>query len=309
MTIQSQHPAIVLSNTRRLFSHPHRLNSSAFLRREIADRMREKLALVKLEVSRVVDAGCGAAEDLPHLRQTFPEARVIGLDASETLLRSAKQSANAASTGVEKLMKKFLPSSWHASNEIDLLCANFAELPFASNSLDVIWSNLALHWHPQPDFVLKEWRRSLRVGGLCMFSCFGPDTLKELRQAFVDVDEQAHLLDFIDMHDFGDMAVHAGLATPVMDMEKLSLRYEKIEQLLADVRALGGNPLPRPGERVLSRAKYRQLLERLEAMRGSDGRIPLTIEVVYGHAFKPQASKRESGESIVQFMPRQSPSK
>lgn len=309
MTIQNQSPAAVLFNTRRLFAQARRFAGSAFLRREIAERMREKLSLVRLEANIVVDAGCGGAEDLVHLKQAFPEAHVLGLDASEALLRSAMHSATAANTGIEKLLKKFLPMSWTTSNEPDLLCADFSELPFASNSLDLIWSNLALHWHPQPDQVLKEWRRSLRVGGLCMFSCFGPDTMKELRQAFAAIDDQAHLIDFVDMHDFGDMAVHAGLATPVMDMEKITLRYEKTQQLLTDVRALGGNPLPRSRLQYVDRVSYRRLIEYLEATRGSDGRIPLTIEVVYGHAFKPQASKRENGESIVQFMPRPTPPK
>lgn len=118
------------------------------------------------------------------------------------------------------------------------------------------------------------------------------------------IDQDAHLLDFIDMHDFGDMAVHAGLATPVMDMEKITLRYEKVESLLRDVRALGGNPLPFANHRRLNRAQYHRLIEVLESMREHDGRIPLTVEVVYGHAFKPQASKRENGDAIVQFMPR-----
>ena len=151
---------------------------------------------------------------------------------------------------------------------------------------------------------LKEWRRILRVGGVCMFSCFGPDSMRELREAFAAVDQFPHMLDFVDMHDFGDMTVHAGLATPVMDMEKITLRYERVERLLQDVRALGGNPLPQQLESRISKSAYRKLISLLEASRGADGRIPLTFELVYAHAFKPTVTKRENGESVVQFIPR-----
>lgn len=304
MTIQNQFPSEVLFAVRRLFSSPMRSAGSAFLRREVAERMREKLALVKVEATTVLDLGCGEGDELPHLKQRFPTAEIFGVDGAEMMLKEARNAGVAAQSGGERLFSHFLPSSWKASSNHHLLCANFAQIPLATHSADVIWSNLALHWHPQPDLALKEWRRVLRVGGVCMFSCFGPDSMRELREAFAAIDQAPHMLDFIDMHDFGDMAVHAGLATPVMDMEKITLRYEKVERLLQDVRALGGNPLPRLHERNIGKSAYRKLVGLLETSRGSDGRIPLTFELVYGHAFKPTTTKRESGESIVQFVPR-----
>lgn len=194
-----------------------------------------------------------------------------------------------------------MPQDWSARPKTSVLCGDFARLPFAANSLDVVWSNLALHWHPMPDLVLAEWRRVLRVGGLCMFSCFGPDTMVELRRAFAEVDHDPHILPFVDMHDFGDMSVHAGLATPVMDMEKITIRYGKVEQLLSDVRALGGNPLLNRKKGLFGKSAYAKLLSLLEGNRGEDGRIPLTFEVIYGHAFKPLAKKLASGESIIRF--------
>ncbi|WP_373921697.1 methyltransferase domain-containing protein [Undibacterium cyanobacteriorum] len=266
--------------------------------------MREKLAMVRLEASTVLDLGCGEGDELSHLKQRFPEATIFGVDGAEMMLKEGKKTELAAHSGMERLLKHVLPSSWKASSKHHLFCANFAQIPLASDSADVIWSNLALHWHPQPDLALKEWRRVLRVGGLCMFSCFGPDSMRELREAFAAIDRAPHMLDFVDMHDFGDMTVHAGLATPVMDMEKITLRYERVERLLQDVRALGGSPLPQQHELRVSKSAYRKLISLLEATRGADGRIPLTFELVYGHAFKPPATKRENGESIVQFVPR-----
>ena len=137
-----------------------------------------------------------------------------------------------------------------------------------------------------------------------MCSGLGPDTAKELRAMYQSLGWSLPTIDFVDMHDFGDMTVHAGLATPVMDMEKITLRYERVERLLQDVRALGGNPLPQQLESRISKSAYRKLISLLEASRGADGRIPLTFELVYGHAFKPTVTKRENGESVVQFIPR-----
>jgi len=164
--------------------------------------------------------------------------------------------------------------------------------------------NLALHWHPQPDLVFAEWRRVLRTDGLLMFSCFGPDTLLQIRQAFAGIDDCAHTLPFVDMHDFGDMLVNAGFSTPVMDMEKITLTYATLEQLFADVRSLGGNPLLSRRRGLLGKQAYQTVCERLEAMRQADGRIALTFEVVYGHAFRPVTQKTAQGESIVRIVPK-----
>ena len=141
----------------------------------------------------------------------------------------------------------------------------------------------------------------MRVNGLVMFSCFGPDTLIELREAFAEIDDYAHVLSFVDMHDVGDMLVKAAYATPVMDMEKITLSYQNVDRLLMDVQALGGNPLSTRRKGLLGRRGYQKLRAALERRRDAHGAIPLTFEVVYGHAFKPQPSKLASGVSVIRF--------
>src|SRR5690606_15333907 len=120
--------------------------------------------------------------------------------------------------------------------------ADMASTGLAPESLELVWSNLALHWHPSPHAVLAEWRRILRVDGLVMFSCFGPASLREVRNALVQAGLQTATLPFVDMHDFGDLLIENGFADPVMDQETLTLTYNDPLRLLADVRALGGNP-------------------------------------------------------------------
>jgi malonyl-CoA O-methyltransferase len=294
---------IELRTVRQLFARPNRVAPSDFLRREIASRMREKLELVKITPGCVLDAGCGEGADLLHLQKSYPQAAVLGLDASLPMLTEAAASRDAAQSAVGRLLSKWAPALVGKGGVApsQLLCADFARLPLPANAVDLVWSNLALHWHPQPDLVFAEWRRVLRTEGLLMFSCFGPDSLRELRAAFAEIDDLPHSLPFVDMHDFGDMLVNAGFSTPVMDMETLTLTYETPEKLLADVRALGGNPLLSRRTGLMGRAAAARLHGAFDKMRGPDGRIPLTLEIVYGHAFRPVPKKLASGESIIRL--------
>ncbi len=299
---------IDLSRVRRLFAQPPRVIESDFLRREIATRMHERLALVRLTPEQVLDAGCGTGADLPALQKHYPQSRVIGVDGAHAMLQAALLRQHAALSSMNRLLSQWLPKQVTAARGLHagLACSDFARLPFGPGSFDLVWSNLALHWHPQPDRVFAEWRRILRVDGLLMFSCFGPDTFKQLRTAFADAatvagDAQRRVLPFVDMHDFGDMLIQTGFSTPVMDMETITVTYESVERLLADVRAWGGNPLASRARGLLSRRAHARLTDRLEAMRGAEGRIPLTFEVIYGHAFRPVSRTTASGESIIRI--------
>lgn len=295
---------IDIALVKRLFRSPRHLADSDFLRREIASRMHERLALVKIAPGRVLDIGCGDGPDLGRLHEQYPQAEVIGLDASETLLRAARDRHAAASSAVSRLFGRWLRPSNGGGGPAGLVCSDLGHLPLRPGAVDLVWSNLALHWHPRPDQVFAEWRRVLATDGLLMFSCFGPDTFREIRAAFAQTDQCAHALSFVDMHDFGDMLVNAGFSTPVMDMETITVTYENVAKLMSDVRAWGGNPLLTRRKGLVGRNAWQQVGAALETMRGPDGRIPLTFEVVYGHAFRPAPKQTSSGEAIIRFEPR-----
>jgi malonyl-CoA O-methyltransferase len=277
---------IDLDRVRRLFSAPAKIAGADFLRREIAARMHERRSIVKAAPARILDAGCGAGADLATLQDAYPAAHVLGMDASPAM-------AAAAPAAAKSFLGKLLPSK----RGTDRLCGDFGQLPLGPNSVDLVWSNLALFWHPQPDRVFAEWRRVLRVDGLLMFSSFGPDTLKELRAAGLET------LPFVDMHDFGDQLVEAGFSTPVMDMEKITVTYSDVKTLLADVRSLGGNPLATRAGGLMGRRRWQGILAGLERQR-RDGKLALTFEVIYGHAFRPAPKTTAAGEAIIRFQPR-----
>jgi malonyl-CoA O-methyltransferase len=297
---------ISTSRVRSLFSQPARVAGSDFLRREVAQRMFERLELIRLAPQRVLDAGCGEGSDLPVLQQHFEQARILGLDASPAMLGEAQAGQKSASSSMSRLFSRLLGRGGAQARPgmPDLICGDFSSLPLASASLGLVWSNLALHWHAHPDRVFEEWKRVLAVDGLLMFSCFGPDTFRQLRQAHHAESGVPQVLPFVDMHDLGDMLVHAGFATPVMDMEMLTLTYESADALLADVRALGGNPMSSRSPGLSPKAARTHLLESLELARNGEGRLELSVELVYGHAFRPQPKTTSSGEAIIRFSPR-----
>ena len=144
-----------------------------------------------------------------------------------------------------------------------------------------------------------EWRRVLNVGGLASFTTFGPDTLREIRKAFARADGFTHTNRFIDMHDLGDMLVHAGFADPVMDMEHITVTYAQPEALLRELKNLGASNATRGRSHgLMGRTRWHKMLRALEAMR-QDGRIPATFEVVYGHAWKGEPKRTAEGHPIV----------
>ncbi len=289
---------IDLRRVKQLFASPERVAASNFLRREIASRMFERLTLVNIAPQRLLDAGCGEGADFSLLQQHFPAAQMVGVDVSLSMLLATQRPSILSS--IRRFVTSYLPGKVQYP-PFNVLSGDFAALPLDVNTFDVIWSNLALHWHPQPDKVFAEWRRVLRTNGLLMFSCFGPDTFQELRDAFKVVDQTPHALPFVDMHDFGDMLVNVGFSTPVMDMEKITVTYPTVEKMMADVRAFGGNPLHTRRRGLLGKESWNKVVNALNRQRGLDGTISLTFEIIYGHAFLPAPTRTVDGEAIIRL--------
>ena len=183
-----------------------------------------------------------------------------------------------------------------------LVCADAERLPVADARIDLIHSNLTLQWCNDLDRVFGEFRRVMRGGGLLMFTTFGPDTLKELRDCWERVDGRAHVNTFVDMHDVGDALVRAGFADPVMDMEVLTLTYRTPLDLMRDLKQIGAtNALYAAPRGLTGPARLRAVERAYEVFRRSDGSFPATYEVVYGHAWVPSApppSRLDSAKTI-----------
>lgn len=176
----------------------------------------------------------------------------------------------------------------------------------ADLSQDMIWSNMQLHMEAAPKRMIEQWHAALKTNGFVLFSCFGPDTLMELRAVYERRDWSAPLHTMTDMHDWGDRLVAQGFAEPVMDMERLVLTFATPERALAELRELGRNLNPNRGiglqassSKGYSKAWRTSLLEALNECRNADGQIALTFELIYGHAIKPKPRVKLSPQSAI----------
>ena len=166
----------------------------------------------------------------------------------------------------------------------------------------MLWANMALHMAADPEALIAHWHSLVGVDGFLMFSCFGPDTLRELRAVYATQGWPAPSHEFTDMHDWGDMLVHAGFAEPVMDMERITLSFSSPETLLAELRGLGRNLHAARFDGLRGRGwrdRLHTALNHESAGRAEDGRLKLTFEIIYGHAFKPQPRLNVQAQTMV----------
>lgn len=270
-------PAIV----RQAHSRASRgFDEAAVLQVQVREELLRRLMLTRIEPGLILDAGAGTAHASMALRRQYPRSRVIALDASQGMLREARRRFT--------LLRRF-----------DRVCADAVRLPLADASVDLVFSSLMLQWN-EPDAVLAEFRRVLKAGGLLALSTLGPDSLRELRAAWAQVDDHPHVLPFTDMHDLGDALVREGFASPVLDVERFTLEYDGARAALTDLKANGGcNPLLQRRRSLTGRRRFESMLGLLDAQRRG-GRVPLTAEVVFAHAWvSPGAPPRREREAAV----------
>jgi len=259
-------------------------DDAAVLHREVARRLLERLDYVRLTPASILNLGCATGLAAPELRQRYPRARQVVMDFSPTWVGRARR----------------VLGRWR---RLPGVSGGMRGLPFANDSFDLVFSNLALHRSDDLHALARELQRILRPGGLVMFSTFGPDTLQELRGAWQAVDQAAHVQPFIDMHDIGDALVTARLADPVMDMEHFTLTYPSVDALVADLTALGlRNALKARASGLTTPRQWQRMAEAYALLQDEQGRLPATWEVAYGHAWGTDAQAQvatEAGEVRV----------
>jgi malonyl-CoA O-methyltransferase len=275
-------------------------DAAAALQREVSGRLAERLDVVKLVPSVALDAGCGTGEALGELAARYPDARLVALDAAAPMVEAARERWQRSRSLVTRLLGPF----GRGTSPPTFICGDVTALPLPHSSVELVWSNLVLQWVDDPRRAFEEFRRVLNVGGLVTFTTFGPDTLKELTRAFAGIDGYTHVSRFVDMHDLGDMLVHAGFADPVMDMELLTVTYASPAALLAELKSLGATNQTQGRPRGLTGKRRRHALDAALATLAQDGRIPATFEVVYGHAWKGEPRRTAEGLPVVKLQKR-----
>jgi malonyl-CoA O-methyltransferase len=233
-------------------------HSIRWLQDEIADRMLQKLDIVKLDVKDILIVPDFPGKHLDAMSKRYPSARTISIaeeDVSGMQMWCAKAKSNWRSLFASKTSPL---ASYKSSGKFNL----------PDNSVDLVFSDLLMQDLPDPKHFLKECWRVLREGGLITFSYLGPDTGKELRSATIPELRLQNLLSPWDMHDMGDALLTERFSDLVMDMEYLTLDCEKPDLLLRDVSAL----------KLIHSTPF-------EITEMSVLPPKLTLEVVYGHAW------------------------
>lgn len=262
------------------------------LQREVQARLFDSLDYYDGKPQRVLDLGCGTGRGTALLKKRWRDAEVIALDVSLPMLRRARRHA-----GWRKAFTR--------------VCADGLALPFPDHSMDVVYSNLCMQWCDAPRTFFSELNRVLKPGGFLVASTLGPDTLSELRAAWAATGSiQAHVGQFLDVHDIGDAALAAGLKDPVLDTDHVTLDYPDVRGLLIDLKGLGATNADRERVRGLTgKARFKAMLDAYETHR-RDGRIPATWEVVTLHAwgppegFLPRHGGRETPFEVIKWAER-----
>ena len=240
--------------------------------------MLERLELLRAEPKLVLDLGCATGRSANALAARYPTARILAIDSSRAMLRAA--AATAASS-------------------VTIVGGDAECLPLKSHCVDLVFANLVLPWC-RPDAVFAEAARVLAEGGAVSFATLGADSLKEVREAFAAADERIHVHAAFDMHDLGDLAMAAGLAEPVLDIDRLEVTYADAEALVHDLRAMGGVNVALGRRRALTgRTRWARFAQRLAPQGGQ--RISVTVELVLGQAFgRGPARRRRVAEGAAE---------
>ena len=250
------------------------LAASPWLHEEVARRMETRLGWIMRQPQTWVhwEPLRGGLQAQALLTQRYPEARCF----------LALSEEDAAHPALQRVFKPWWhPARWRARVQ------HGAEPE--RGTAQMLWANMALHMAADPQALLARWHAALAVDGFLMFSCLGPDTLRELRGLYQACAWPMPSHEYTDMHDWGDMLVQAGFAEPVMDMERIELTFETPQRLLQELRELGRNLHPQRFTGLRGRGWHQRLLHALGQLAepSQDGRLKLTFEIIYGHAFKP----------------------
>jgi malonyl-CoA O-methyltransferase len=254
-------------------------DSAAVLQRELLQRLLARLDVIRSEPQVILDLGAGTGHGARALKQRVPKAQVIAVDFAESMLRVSRKQR-----------------SWF--RPFERVCGDANAIPLKNASVDWVVSNAMLHCCETPDAVFAELQRVLKPGGLFIFSTFGPDTLRELRAAWSEVDgepTESPVQSFIDMHDLGDALMRAGFGDPVLDVESFTLTYPTFAALLHELKQTGAT-YPPVHRGLNQRQRHLKLAAAYEQFR-IDGRLPVSIESVFGLAWQPLNPRRPTSAS------------
>jgi len=266
---------------RRSFDRATSFDAASFAHDETRRRLLERLDLFDLAPRVAVDLGCATGRGAVALAERYPDARVLAVDSSAVMLHAASERAAA------------MPS-------VAALGGDAERLPLRDQSVQLILANLVLPWC-RPPTVFAEAARVLEAGGLLLFATLGPDSLQEVRSAWGAADSALHVHAAFDLHDIGDLALAAGLAEPVIDVDRFEVTYSSVARLVDDLRSCAAVNVAAGRRRALTGPRRWQAFERALLAGGGGARFAITLELVLGQAWgrEPRPPRRVHGSGEI----------
>ena len=236
-------------------------DSVARLQRNVGEHLLSVLSQWQKEPAIILDLGCGTGFFCSALQRRYPAAQYVGLDIAQGMVKYARGRGSA---------------------NCDWLVADAEALPLANESVDLVFSSLALQWCHRPEHLFAELGRVLRPGGLCVFTTLGPDTLSELRSAWAAVDSHQHVNDFLPACELVAAAERISNIDLRLESKGFRMEYARVRDLLDELKALGAHNMNRSRATGLtSRRALQGMLQAYEGMR-SEGALPATYDVICG---------------------------
>ena len=250
----------------------------AALEQEVGKRLVSRTVFNHLEPRHILDLGCGTGDCSTALKNSFRKASVTGLDFSMAMLERSRKKP--------KLMRP-----------VQFLCGDMSRLPLADQSMDMVFSNLANFWSPDPPALYAEVRRVLRKDGMFLFSTLGPGSFRQLREAWAVTDSSVEVPYFADILEVGDALAAAGFSEPAMDAELITLEYSSVASMMNELESTGNGLLVNGWEKW--RGRIDDLDDSWRSLKSGE-KYPLTFEIVYGAAFgPPEGQPRKTADGDV----------
>jgi SAM-dependent methyltransferase len=242
------------------------------------------------------EAASGLAARLADMSRTFPLVAELGCRGRA--LASALTGEARSRSGIAAL---YHAAPGHPAGPGAALAADEEALPFAAASLDLVFSNLSLHWTNDLPGALAQIRRALRPDGLFLGAMLGGSTLNELRCAFeaAEIENEGgvspRVSPFVDVRDAGGLLQRAGFALPVADVDTVRASYSNIFALARELRGMGeSNAVAARRTNFLRRGTLMRAAEVYRDRFGDGGgRLAATFQIIYLAGWAPHDSQQK----------------
>ncbi len=253
-------------------------DENSLIQQEVANRLIDRLKYLKFKPLNILDIGSGTGYLAKKLQLFFPEAKLFCLDLSENMSVVCKSK----------------------NKDMYVICGDAEFMPLINSSFDLVISSFTFHWCKNIKKIFSDVRNILKENGIFIFSTVGPDTLIELKNTFKKIDNHQHVNNFSDMHTFGDLLLSVNFSDPVMDVDRITVKYKTLNELLKSLKNTGSNIVMTDERKFLGHGIISKIRGLYQQNIGNNV-FPATYEIIYAIAWKNLPKNFDVDEKVIQI--------